>query len=254
MFADMLDEDYLRTTMKVRKKDGSDVTDQSAVVQTLVDSLKALERLHSKRPGMDLSSLRKAVGVLTDNPNAAVKNQAVKVQKARRGSRNVNAAQKKSGPPCGGPDDQDLLTGPVHPFGSLAALNRPPSGRLRAHSFASPPHDGFAFVEDGARSPNSFSLRTGQPRHGCSCHVYSLERICRPCKRPTRFFCPAPEKTTNPGSCPLCYNENRWRAGKKHWRAGSVSDRRKALRSLTLPARQKARGSCLGASRSPSST
>src|ERR1051325_1185959 len=24
-----------------------------------------------------------------------------------------------------------------------------PLGRLRAHSFASPPHDGFAFVEDG---------------------------------------------------------------------------------------------------------
>jgi hypothetical protein len=32
----------------------------------------------------------------------------------------------------------------VHPFGSLAAQQPP----LRAHGFASPPYDGFAFVED----------------------------------------------------------------------------------------------------------
>ena len=47
------------------------------------------------------------------------------------------------------PGSPSILTGPVHPFGSLAALSIPPSGWLRAHSFASPPHGGFAFVEDG---------------------------------------------------------------------------------------------------------
>src|SRR5438552_1916523 len=56
---------------------------------------------------------------------------------------------KKSGLPPRKPGRPDLLTGPVHPFGSLAALSVPPSGRLRAHSFASPPRGGFAFIEDG---------------------------------------------------------------------------------------------------------
>jgi hypothetical protein len=61
----------------------------------------------------------------------------------RRARRN-----KKAGLPRGKPGAPSVLTGPVHPFGSLAALSAPPSGRLRAHSFASPPRDGFAFIED----------------------------------------------------------------------------------------------------------
>src|SRR5262249_40373996 len=60
----------------------------------------------------------------------------------RRRAKKIRASLWKPGPPS-------ILTGPVHPFGSLAALSVPPSGRLRAHSFAPPPHDGFAFVEDG---------------------------------------------------------------------------------------------------------
>jgi hypothetical protein len=46
-----------------------------------------------------------------------------------------------------------VLSGPVHPFGSLAALSVP-LGRLRAHGFASPPHDGFAIsrITDRPRS------------------------------------------------------------------------------------------------------
>jgi HEAT repeat protein len=82
MFLDMLDEDYLRTTMKVRRKDGTEVTDQNAVVQTLIDSLKALEQLHRKRPGMDLSSLRKAIDTLADHSNAAAQAEAKKLQMA----------------------------------------------------------------------------------------------------------------------------------------------------------------------------
>src|SRR5207248_2295084 len=79
MFADMLDEEYLQTTMKVRRKDGTEVTDQRAVVQTLIDSLKALGELHHRRPEMDLSSLRKAVDNLADNANEAVKAEAKKL-------------------------------------------------------------------------------------------------------------------------------------------------------------------------------
>src|SRR6266404_222001 len=47
------------------------------------------------------------------------------------------------------PGDQTYLRVPSIP--SVAWQPYPsPLGRLRAHSFASPPHDGFAFIEDGA--------------------------------------------------------------------------------------------------------
>src|SRR6516162_9913823 len=60
---------------------------------------------------------------------------------------------KKSGPPCGSPDDQAYLRVPSIP--SVAWQPYPsPLGRLRAHSLASPPHDGFAFIEDGANRPS----------------------------------------------------------------------------------------------------
>src|ERR1700741_5231738 len=52
-----------------------------------------------------------------------------------------------------------ILTGPVHPFGSLAALSVP-LGRLRAHGFASPPHDGFAIIEDQSVPNCAHSDRT----------------------------------------------------------------------------------------------
>ncbi len=48
------------------------------------------------------------------------------------------------------PDDQAYLRVPSIP--SVAWQPYPsPLGRLRAHSFASPSHDGFAFVEDGQK-------------------------------------------------------------------------------------------------------
>src|SRR6266849_9579067 len=48
------------------------------------------------------------------------------------------------------PGDQTYLRVPSIP--SVAWQPYPsPLGRLRAHSFASPPHDGFAFVEDGQK-------------------------------------------------------------------------------------------------------
>ena len=54
----------------------------------------------------------------------------------------------KSGPPYEGPDYQAYLRVPSIP--SVAWQPYPsPLGRLRAHSFASPPRDGFAIVEDG---------------------------------------------------------------------------------------------------------
>src|SRR5262249_40628215 len=58
--------------------------------------------------------------------------------------------KKKSEPPCGGPEDQANFWVPSIP--SVAWQPYPsPLERLRAHSFAPPPHDGFAIVEDGLK-------------------------------------------------------------------------------------------------------
>src|SRR5262249_17271686 len=62
----------------------------------------------------------------------------------------------------GGPEDQANFLGPVHPFGSLAALYRPPSNGLRAHSFAPPPHGGVVLIADGLVVAASFPPRGRQ--------------------------------------------------------------------------------------------
>ena len=60
------------------------------------------------------------------------------------------------------PDNQAYLRVPSIP--SVAWQPYPsPLGRLRAHSFASPPHDGFAFVEDGQKRRHS--CRRGRSSH-----------------------------------------------------------------------------------------
>ena len=79
---DMLDEEYLKTNLKGRRKDGSEITDEAAVVQTLIDSLKAVGELHRKRPEMDLTSLRPAVDKLAGNSNKSVQTEAKNAQKA----------------------------------------------------------------------------------------------------------------------------------------------------------------------------
>src|SRR5438477_10034396 len=69
-------------------------------------------------------------------------------------SGNFLRAQKKSGHPCGCPEVQAYLRVPSIP--SVAWQPYPsPLGRLRAHSFASPPHGGFAFIEDGLKHRHS---------------------------------------------------------------------------------------------------
>src|SRR5262249_31660324 len=56
-------------------------------------------------------------------------------------------AKKAPDPPQGGPEDQPYFRVPSIPWVAWQPYP-PPLGRLRAHSFASPPHDGFAIVED----------------------------------------------------------------------------------------------------------
>ncbi len=67
--------------MKGHRKDGTEITDQSAVAQTLIDSLKAVGALHRRQPDLNLSSLRPAIDKLAANSNKAVQAEAKNVQK-----------------------------------------------------------------------------------------------------------------------------------------------------------------------------
>ena len=86
-----------------------------------------------------------------------------------------------------GPDDQTYLRVPSIP--SVAWQPYPsPLGRLRAHSFASPSHDGFAFVED------SWAICLGCASRMSKCQATdtnNLGYVCRKCKRPAKIFLPA---------------------------------------------------------------
>lgn len=73
----MLDEDELGGIFVVQaKKGGSEQPDQAAVVETILNALKAVAELHRKNPQLDLSSIRPAIDKLAHNPNAAVKAEA----------------------------------------------------------------------------------------------------------------------------------------------------------------------------------
>ena len=76
----MLDEDELRSIFVVQsKKGGAEQPDQAAVVETMLNALKAVAELHHKDPQRDLSSLRPNLDKLAHNPNPAVQTEAGRV-------------------------------------------------------------------------------------------------------------------------------------------------------------------------------
>jgi hypothetical protein len=76
----LLDEEELRSIFVVQsKKGGAEQPDQAAVVQTMIDALKAVAELHGKDPQRDLSSLRPYIDKLAHNPNPAVQTEAGRV-------------------------------------------------------------------------------------------------------------------------------------------------------------------------------
>jgi hypothetical protein len=76
----LLDEDELRSIFVVRsKKGGAERPDQAAVVETMLNALKAVAELHRKDPERDLSSLRPNIDNLAHNPNPAVQTEAGRV-------------------------------------------------------------------------------------------------------------------------------------------------------------------------------
>ncbi len=76
----MLDEDELKSIFVVQaKKSGAEQPDQAAVVQTMLEALKAVAELHRKNPQFDLSSLLLNLDRLAHNPNPAIQTEAGRV-------------------------------------------------------------------------------------------------------------------------------------------------------------------------------
>jgi hypothetical protein len=80
MLHEMLTEDELKSSLKVRDKDGTVRTDAAAVAQTLMSTMKAIGELHRKKPDLDLSTLRPSIDALADHSNKAVKAEAKTLQ------------------------------------------------------------------------------------------------------------------------------------------------------------------------------
>jgi hypothetical protein len=76
----MLDEDELRSIFVVQaKKGGAERPDEAVVVETVINTLKAVAELHRKDPQRDLSTLQPNIDKLAHNPNSAVQTEAGQV-------------------------------------------------------------------------------------------------------------------------------------------------------------------------------
>jgi hypothetical protein len=86
LLEEMLDPAQLRTLFVLRVsqrgKSSEDKPDESLVVLTLTDSLKALAQLHRKRPEMKLDRFTPLVDALTQSDNVAVRTEAEQTQMA----------------------------------------------------------------------------------------------------------------------------------------------------------------------------
>jgi hypothetical protein len=76
----MLDEDWLRQSLKLRSKSGPDRPNEPKVALVLVETLRAVVALHRLRPDLDYSRLRKAVERLQDASDPSVKAAAREAQ------------------------------------------------------------------------------------------------------------------------------------------------------------------------------
>lgn len=76
VLAEMLDEAEQTKAFRRRQKDGSEVADEGAAYESIVNTLRAAAELHRRRPGLDLSELRPAVDALAGSGNKAVRAEA----------------------------------------------------------------------------------------------------------------------------------------------------------------------------------
>jgi hypothetical protein len=81
LLEEMLDPDYLRQVFRTQNKQtGEERPDEAVVTQTVLNALKALAKLHEKRPELPLKGCPGAVAKLLDSDNAAIRNEAKETQ------------------------------------------------------------------------------------------------------------------------------------------------------------------------------
>jgi len=82
LLKDMLDESTQMENFRRVQKDGTEVADEAAALQTLITGLQTVVELHRRNPQYDLSELRPLVDKLADAGNAAVRTEAKSTQLA----------------------------------------------------------------------------------------------------------------------------------------------------------------------------
>jgi hypothetical protein len=88
LFQELLDPDYLRQVFRTQNKQtGEEKPDEAVVTQTVLNALKALAKLHEKRPELPLKGCPAAVSKLLECDNAAIRNEAREMQNILNGSK-----------------------------------------------------------------------------------------------------------------------------------------------------------------------
>jgi hypothetical protein len=79
---DMLDEGQQLRNFRVQLSNGRDVPDETAARLTVIAALRAVQELHRKQPGMDLSGLKEPIAKLAASANVPVNTEAKQAQLA----------------------------------------------------------------------------------------------------------------------------------------------------------------------------
>ena len=79
---DMLDEDRQLRNFRTKLSDGRDVPDETAARLTVIAALRAVQELHRKQPGLDLTGLKEPIAKLATSPNGPVSTEAKQAQLA----------------------------------------------------------------------------------------------------------------------------------------------------------------------------
>jgi hypothetical protein len=83
LLEEMLDPDQLRRVFLTQNKQtGEEKPDEAVVTQTVLNALKAVARLHQRRPELQLKGCHAAVTKLLDSENAAIQKEAKETQNA----------------------------------------------------------------------------------------------------------------------------------------------------------------------------
>jgi hypothetical protein len=88
LLEEMLDPNYLRQVfLKQNKQTGEVTPDEAVVIHTVLNALKALTKLHEKRPDLPLRGCPAAVDKLVENENISLHKEARQTQNALNASR-----------------------------------------------------------------------------------------------------------------------------------------------------------------------